>query len=102
MAAAPIAPRTFLGVYTPGVPESYAGVRAFTATTGVRPGVVVYYSGWMEPFQTRFAEVAAKHGAAPLVQINPTGISLTAIATGRYDAYLRSYRLRSEGLPAAG
>jgi mannan endo-1,4-beta-mannosidase len=95
-AAAPSAavrpkPRTFLGVYTPGVPQSYAGVQAFTAVTGVRPGVVVYYSGWMEQFQVRFAEMAARHHAAPLVQIDPTGISLTAIAAGRYDAYLRSY-----------
>ena len=27
----------------------------------------------------------------PLVQINPTGISLPAIASGQYDTYLRSY-----------
>src|SRR5262245_22984584 len=53
-AAARPQPRTFLGVYTPGVPQSYAGLQAFTAVTGVRPGVVVYYSGWMEPFQVRF------------------------------------------------
>ena len=90
-AAARPKPRTFLGVYTPGVPQSYAGIQAFTALTGVRPGVVVYYSGWMEPFQARFAEMAARHHAAPLVQIDPTGISLTAIAAGRYDPYLRSY-----------
>ena len=90
-AAARPKPRTFLGVYTPGVPQSYAGIQAFTALTGVRPGVVVYYSGWMEPFQARFAEMAARHHAAPLVQIDPTAISLTAIAAGRYDPYLRSY-----------
>ena len=71
--APPRPARTFLGVYTPGVPESYAGVQAFTAATGVRPGVVVYYSGWMEPFQVRFAEMAARHHAVPLVQIDPTG-----------------------------
>src|SRR5262245_32081122 len=40
-------PGTLLGVYRPGVPGSYAGIQAFTAATGVRPGVVVYYSGWM-------------------------------------------------------
>ena len=51
----------------------------------------MYYSGWMEPFQVRFAGMAARHHAVPLVQIDPTGISLTAIAAGRYDAYLRSY-----------
>jgi mannan endo-1,4-beta-mannosidase len=90
-AAAHPKPRAFLGVYTPGVPQSYAGIQAFTAVTGVRPGVVVYYSGWMEQFQVRFAEMAARHHAVPLVQIDPTGISLRAIAAGRYDPYLRSY-----------
>ena len=84
-------PHRYLGVYEPGAPRSYAGVTAFTAATGVRPGVVVYYSGWQEPFQARFAEVVGRHDAVPLVQIDPTGISLTAIASGRYDAYLRTY-----------
>ena len=44
-----------------------------------------------EPFQATFAAVAAKHGAVPLVQINPLGINLAAIASGQYDGYLTSY-----------
>jgi len=83
--------RSYLGIYTAGLPESYAGVSAFTAATGVRPGLVVYYSGWMERFKTAFAREAVKHDAMPLVQIEPTGVSLAAIASGRYDVYLRSY-----------
>ena len=84
-------PGAFMGVFVLGVPQSYARLRAFTATTHVRPNLVVYYSGWRQPFQARFAATAAKHGAAPLVQIDPTGVSLAAIASGRYDAYLHSY-----------
>jgi hypothetical protein len=84
-------PGTFLGVFVVGVPQSYATLRAFTATTHVRPNLVVYYSGWREPFHVQFAAVAARHGAAPLVHIDPTGVSLAAIASGRYDAYLHSY-----------
>jgi len=87
----PASPRTYLGVYTAGLPESYAGVSTFTAATGVRPGLVMYYSGWLERFQAGFAAESARHGAVPLVQIEPTGVSLAAIAAGRYDAYLRSY-----------
>ena len=41
--------------------------------------------------QPLFAEMAARHHAAPLVQIDPSHISLTAIAAGQYDPYLRSY-----------
>jgi mannan endo-1,4-beta-mannosidase len=84
-------PASYLGIYAARVPGSYAGVTAFTATTSVRPGLVVYYSGWLEPFQAAFAAAAANHHAVPLVQIEPTNISLNAIAAGRYDAYLNSY-----------
>ncbi len=87
----PTSPESYLGVYAAGAPSTYAGVTAFTTTTEVKPGLVVYYSGWLEPFRTRFAATVAKHGAVPLVQIDPSNVSLAAIATGRYDAYLISY-----------
>lgn len=90
-AARSLAPGSYLGVYEPGAPESYAGVSAFGAATDVRPSVVVYYSGWLEKFQARFATVATRRDAVPLVQINPDGVSLGAIASGHYDPYLRSY-----------
>ena len=51
----------------------------------------MYYGGWQESFQARFAATVVRHHAVPLVQIDPTGISLAAIASGQYDAYLRSY-----------
>ena len=84
-------PESYLGIYAHGVPASYAGVAAFTKATGVRPRLVVYYSGWWEPFQAGFATTVAKHGAVPLVQIDPTHVSIAAIASGHYDAYLTSY-----------
>jgi mannan endo-1,4-beta-mannosidase len=87
----PTTPGSYLGVYAAGAPVSYAGVTAFTRATGVRPRLVVYYSGWLEPFQANFARTAAKHGAVPLVQLDPTEISLAAIAQGQYDWYLISY-----------
>jgi hypothetical protein len=90
-AGLPAAPGSYLGVYSPSAPASYSGVTSFASATGVQPRLVVYYSGWLEPFKTDFAAAAAQHGAVPLVQIDPTGISLTAIAQGRYDAYLTAY-----------
>ena len=64
---------------------------AFKTATGIRPDVLTYYSSWLEPFQTSFATTAAKHGAVPLVQINPFGVSLAKIASGQYDSYLITY-----------
>jgi mannan endo-1,4-beta-mannosidase len=81
----------YIGVFQRGAPQSYAGITKFTKDTGVSPRLVSYYSGWYEPFQVGFAVDAARHGALPLVQIDPTRISLAAIAAGQYDDYLRSY-----------
>jgi hypothetical protein len=97
----PAEPGTYLGAYAPGVPDSYANVATFTTATQVRPNVVVYYSGWLEPFWTSFATKVAKSGAVPLVQIEPTGINLAAITSGRWDGYLDSYAqtVRNYGHP---
>ncbi len=86
--ALPTKPASYLGVYPTGVPASYAPVTSFTTTTGVRPTVVAYYSGWLEPFEARFAMTVARKGAVPRVQIDPKNVSLAAIAAGQYDGYL--------------
>jgi mannan endo-1,4-beta-mannosidase len=98
--APPHAPSVrYLGVYDPQVLTSYAGIDQFAKAIGRQPNIVSYYSAWQEPFQTSFAMTAARHGALPLVQINPVHVSLAAIAAGQYDSYLvafaaavRSYR----------
>ena len=81
-------PGSYIGVYTR---DPFAGVKSFTAATGVKPRIVVYYSGWLEPFRTSFATTAAAQGEVPLVQINPAQVSMTAIADGTYDSYLRTF-----------
>jgi mannan endo-1,4-beta-mannosidase len=84
-------PASYLGVYAPSSPASVNGATAFMAATGIRPLLLMYYSGWREPFKVRFADAAARRGSVPLVQIDPTHISLRKIAAGRYDGYLSSY-----------
>jgi mannan endo-1,4-beta-mannosidase len=97
----PATPQSYLGVYAGGAPASYAGVTAFTNATGTRPDVIMYYSGWYEPFKTAFAAAAADQGAVPLVQMDPVGVSVAAIAAGRYDGYLSAYAetVRAFGRP---
>lgn len=87
----PTATSSYLGVFANDVPYSYGGVTAFTNATGAKPDVVMYYSGWYVPFPIKFATTAANEGAAPLVQMDPDGISVAAIASGRYDGYLSAY-----------
>lgn len=91
--AAPVhlQPVRYLGLYEPDVLRSYAPVNRFAQAVGRQPNIVSYYSAWLEPFHATFATIAARHGAVPLVQINPVGVSLTAIASGYYDGYLSNY-----------
>jgi mannan endo-1,4-beta-mannosidase len=82
---------SYLGVYTHGVPASYAGVTAFGSAIGAHPDIVMYYSGWYVPFPVRFATIAANNGAVPLVQMDPDTVSVAGIASGAYDGYLSAY-----------
>ena len=81
----------YLGVYEPGTPGSYQPVDSLARAIGHQFDIVLYYSGWWERFQTSFAEQAAAHNATVLVQIDPTDISMSALAAGKYDAYISSY-----------
>jgi mannan endo-1,4-beta-mannosidase len=87
----PAPPMRYLGVYQPDAPASYSGVNHFAQAIGRQPNLVCYYSAWLKPFQPSFAATAAQHGATLLVQINPLNVSLAAIASGQYDAYLRTF-----------
>ena len=87
----PDASRSYLGLYERSTISSYAGVDHFAHAIGRQPNIVSSYIGWGESFQTSFATSALRHGAVPLVQIDPENIPLPAIAAGRYDAYLRGF-----------
>jgi mannan endo-1,4-beta-mannosidase len=80
-----------VGVREHGTPGPWVKITRFAAATRITPRLVLYYSGWYEPFQTSFAKTAARNGAEVLVQIQPFGVPLARIAAGHYDGYLRSY-----------
>jgi mannan endo-1,4-beta-mannosidase len=87
----PTTPQSYLGVYSDQFPTSYTALTAFSRATGTAPDIAMYYSGWFVPFPMRFANTAASNGVVPLVQMDPDGISVAAIASGQYDAYLSSF-----------
>jgi hypothetical protein len=77
-----------IGVYVPGVPESAAALTAFTKSTGVQPRLVMYFSGWKEQFQRKFADAVSAAGGVPLVQIETGNLPLARISAGEQDGYL--------------
>src|SRR6202044_167137 len=66
-------------------------IKEFGQVGGRQPNLAGYYSGWGELFKTPFAISARAHGAATLVQIDPTDASVAGIAAGDYDSYLRAF-----------
>ncbi len=84
-------PASYLGVYEKDALTTYQSVVRFGRVAGRDPNLTGYFSGWGEPFKTRFASTARAHGAATLVQIDPTDASVAGIAAGDYDSYLRAF-----------
>jgi beta-mannanase len=89
--ALPTDQASYLGVFESGALQSYQPVADFSKAAGMPPNLVGYYSGWEEPFQVSFAETVRSHGAATLLQWDPTGTSVSKIAAGGFDSYLRSF-----------
>jgi hypothetical protein len=63
-------PGSYLGMYTAGVPNSYAGVTAFTSSTGVKLGLVPLLQrvAGAVPDQLRHDRGQARCGAAGSTQ----------------------------------
>jgi hypothetical protein len=80
-----------VGVFEPDEWKTWKPVQQFAAAVGRKPGIVLLYSGWPEPWQAKFAAMAYANGAVPFVQIEPVGVSLESIVAGHSDTYLRSY-----------
>lgn len=96
-ATLPATPASYLGVYEPHEPGSYQPIADFAAAAGRSPNLDGYYSGWPEKFDAEFARTTRRHGAATLIQLDPTGASVAAIAAGHYDDYLRSFADKVRG-----
>jgi hypothetical protein len=87
----PPSPASYLGVFESGSPPGYQPIEEFAQAAGRKPNLVGYYSGWAEPFEASYAQMIRKHGVIPFVQIDPTLASVSGIAQGDYDIYLRTY-----------
>jgi mannan endo-1,4-beta-mannosidase len=82
---------SYLGVYEKGPPDTYQPVSQFAKATGRHPNLAGYYSGWGQRFARSFAETARRQGAVTILQMDPTYASISAIARGGYDGYLRAF-----------
>jgi serine/threonine protein kinase len=89
-ATLPPSPTSYLGTYVTGQP-AWQPVARFADAIGAHPDLAGYVSRWAEPFPTSFARADHRHGATPLVQLEPTPAVVRGIIAGDYNAYLRDY-----------
>jgi mannan endo-1,4-beta-mannosidase len=82
-----IGPQWINGVALPAAGD----LRSWEKATGERPAVIAMFAHFGAPFPLAGIKRALKARAVPLVQLDPSGISLAAIARGTYDRELRAY-----------
>jgi hypothetical protein len=80
-----------VGVYEPAVTSSLSSVRAFGRRTDHSPQLLLLYSEWNTLFRRNVAYAAFGDKMTIVDQMEPMGVSLSEIADGHYDSYLRSY-----------
>jgi mannan endo-1,4-beta-mannosidase len=66
-------------------------LKSWEKATGERPAVVAMYGQFGAPFPLPAVKRALRARAVPLLQLDPSDISLAAIARGNYDHQLRTY-----------
>jgi glycosyl hydrolase family 26 len=84
-----VLPPGFVGVAVNGHIRST--VRSFTRSTGVHPAVVELYTEFGTPFPRLQARRVISSGSTPFIQWNPRHATLTQIAGGRYNRYVRNF-----------
>jgi hypothetical protein len=70
---------------------SLSGLPAFDRAAGESPAIVQVYYGFGSPFPTAAVDQIIRHGARPMIMLNPRGVPLSEIAAGRFDVHLRAW-----------
>ncbi|MCX5560051.1 glycoside hydrolase family 26 protein [Streptomyces sp. NBC_00038] len=83
--------KKYFGVSRPKAPTSMKPVSDYATMVGKKPNLIAYYAAWGDGFDATGVRNAWNSGALTVVSWEPQTISLTEIADGASDDYLRSY-----------
>ena len=86
----PARPGPYVGVITAGWPGGRQ-LKSFASATGIHPNLVAYFAQFGKKWNPKPACRILGDGALPVIQINPRGVALAAIADGYRDHYLEKY-----------
>jgi hypothetical protein len=90
----------YLGV---SLPAAAPGLGAYAAATGTTPDILEVFQNFGTPFDTADAAAAWRAHALLLDSWQPVDTTLTAIAQGRDDLYIRAFakQIAATGIPVA-
>lgn len=79
-----------LGAYTPGAPANAQALSEYASMVGRQPDIVMWYRDFPQPllYSNEISNLRAT-GQAPMITWEPYEQSLSGIAAGAYDSYLR-------------
>jgi len=83
----PLTSRWLNGVALPSMTD----LSSWQAKTGEHPAIIAMFARFGAPLPTVGITQALMAGAVPLVQLDPSGTSLSAISSGKFDRQLRGY-----------
>lgn len=84
-------PKKYFGVSRPKAPTSMKPVDAYAELVGKKPNLIAYYAAWGDGFDATGVRNAWSVGALTVVSWEAQDISLTDIADGVTDDYLKDY-----------
>ncbi|GGN83498.1 hypothetical protein GCM10011579_072390 [Streptomyces albiflavescens] len=84
-------PKKYFGVSRQKAPNSMEPVDDYARMVGKKPNLIAYYAAWGDGFDATGVRNAWNSGALTVVSWEPKTISLTRIADGVSDAYIKKY-----------
>jgi hypothetical protein len=95
--------RKYLGVAIQGAPGVTAVVDGYAGKVGKRPNLLGFYTAWGDKFDATGVRAAWAGGAVPVMAWEPFTPSLSQIADGASDDYIRTFAaaVRDLNVPVA-
>ncbi|MEU5534528.1 glycosyl hydrolase [Streptomyces sp. NPDC020362] len=96
-------PKKYFGLSRPQAPHDMDPVDDYTRMVGKRPNLLVYYAAWGDGFDATGVRNAWRSGALTVVSWEPQNRTVTEIADGATDRYIKSYAraVRTLNIPIA-
>lgn len=95
--------RLYLGLAAQGAPTDMRQVNQFAGEISKKPNILTIYQEFGDPFVASEVRKSFDYGALPILRWEPFNVTLSDIARGRQDAYIRAYakEVKGLGLPLA-